>query len=742
MPREAPPSAAGAVRPLPALGPSPRAGRSWLHAPLLALGALAVALLICSFAIHKLDSVDFWWQLRLGKYITELHEVPTTDIFTYTAKGKPYVDSHWLFQMALWLVYRWGGIDGVILAVAAAALATWLVVAATAWRRDAYGVLLAALAVGAVAASERYVPRPDLVSVLFLAIAHGLVRRYRDTGSAAVYVLPVLGLVWVNAHGLWILGPIVIAAYVVGDAVAHRAPVPAGWRERAMPAQRVRVLALVGVATVAAAFVTPQPLKQALYPVTLFREIQEAGNWVEVAVTELAAPLAEPHWATATWAFVVLGAAFVLGVLANWRRLDLSEAAVGLMFAYVALTARRNIALFAVVAVPIVVRLWADRPRARAPAPARGRTPGLGQPVLAALAAGLALGVAWAAATNRLARRDGTLRRFGLGLHETLHPGGLGDAIAAIQPPGRIWNSTGLGGYLEWRFWPERETFIDGRWEIYGEDFLRAYTRSLNDFDAWQRMADQYGINTVVIMHRRPYYATLMRSLNWSRDWTPLHIDAAAVMFVRRESVPIQFIRRNRVRFDRTPVPTQPRTGTVVGWEDRYQGRPRFAGLETWLDRWPPRPADPLEALLLGNLFFNAGEDGRAAEQFATVVRQRPRDFTANLSLGFLRAEHGDLEGALRLYHTAAAARPWEPDGWRRVGATALALGYVTEAQQAYGRLARLQPDDPDAWTGLARAALAAGDRAAARRHLDTLRRVAPHAPGVAALERALAGPA
>lgn len=645
-PAPPPISAAAGTRSVTARADAPASSTLDARTYLAPVGAAALALLTCAFALHQLESFDFWWQLRVGQYITELRQVPTTDPFSSTAQGNPYIDSHWLFQVVLWRVYLAGGINGVILAVAGVAVLTWGVVAGTVRRADAWGITLLALALGIVAASERYQPRPDLPTLLFLALTHLLVLRYRGGGGRAYLLLPVVHLAWVNSHGLWILGPIVVGAYGLGDWLLPKLPVPAGWTAHAMPPERCRRLGLVLLAMLPLTFVTPQPVPQALYPFTLFREIQGAGDWVAQSVTELGAPLADPHWSAATVAFVALACVVLAGCVRFARRLDPVAVVLTLAFAYLALTARRNMALFAVVAVPCVARMPGDLLRLRADRLQVG---------VAVLAIVLSVGVAFGAATNALAARDRSLTRFGLGLLHTSYPGRVGDFLVATHAPGPVWNTPGLGGYLLWRFWPERAVFVDGRWEVYGQEFMQLYGQTIRSPDAWEHVAQRFHVQAAVILHRQPDYIPLLRHLYAAPDWVLCYADPVAALFVRRTAETAAYVAAHGMRLRAAALPTPLPDEHIVVWEDRYRDRPHLTAVQAALARWPIRRPDASGTALLANLCFVLEEDAAAAALFAATLEADPNNYAAHVSLGYLAEQRGDTAAARA--HAAAAAR-------------------------------------------------------------------------------------
>ena len=74
------------------------------------------------------SSRDFGYHLATGRWILEHRSWPTVDSFTYTLSGRPYIDMHGLFQIALALAYR-GGMIGIGLLRVAFALATFAITA-------------------------------------------------------------------------------------------------------------------------------------------------------------------------------------------------------------------------------------------------------------------------------------------------------------------------------------------------------------------------------------------------------------------------------------------------------------------------------------------------------------------------------------------------------------------------------------------------------------------------------------
>jgi len=59
----------------------------WLRISLVAI-ALAYAFLA---GLHTVADFDLGWQLATGRYILQHHLIPSTEVFSYTAHGNPWL---------------------------------------------------------------------------------------------------------------------------------------------------------------------------------------------------------------------------------------------------------------------------------------------------------------------------------------------------------------------------------------------------------------------------------------------------------------------------------------------------------------------------------------------------------------------------------------------------------------------------------------------------------------------------
>jgi hypothetical protein len=91
---------------------------------------------------------------------------------------------------------------------------------------------------------------------------------------------------------------------------------------------------------------------------------------------------------------------------------------------------------------------------------------------------------------------------------------------------GPIFNSYNWGGYLIW-FLPDEAVFVDGRTDLYGDEFLRQYLDTARGGDDWRDTFDEYNIQLVMVEAQ----SGLARQLAGKTDWSLAYEDDMAVIY-------------------------------------------------------------------------------------------------------------------------------------------------------------------------------------------------------------------
>src|SRR5256886_16963053 len=70
-----------------------------LSARTLLLGGVMVVIL--SLFIGAEQDPDFWWHLRIGRWMVDNGQLPSSDIFTFTAAGHVWTDPEYLTEVPM-----------------------------------------------------------------------------------------------------------------------------------------------------------------------------------------------------------------------------------------------------------------------------------------------------------------------------------------------------------------------------------------------------------------------------------------------------------------------------------------------------------------------------------------------------------------------------------------------------------------------------------------------------------------
>ncbi len=689
--------------------------------------ALALTILLtASFCLTQLAEVDLHWHLLAGERILDEGRVPRVDSFTFTSAGRPWVDLHWLFQLVVAGVRRAAGERGLDLLKIALVTGGFALATLAALRRSgaAGAAPLALLAV--VASQERFALRPEAASFLLMGALLLCLQEGRSR-PRALWALPPLLALWANLHALYAAGLAALLLATGGDLVEGL------WRRRygggrgPWPAPNVRGPVLVAGLSVIATLLTPYGLATWALPRRLLFERIGADNLYHRSIAEFQPPLGGYGPTASTRAFALLALVAVLALAAGFRRARLSDLLLAGAFLGLALLARRNIPLFALVALPVVTPaadsalgdLAARLTRRHAAAGRIARR--LAAPALLLLVAGAALVLLAQVWGNRFYERDGTQRYFGTGEAPGFYPVGAAGFIRERRLPGEAIHGMTIGGYLAWRWFPERRVFIDGRLEVHDPALYAHYLRLQQDPRAFEETARRYGADLVVWSLRdSPEAAPLLRYLGGDHGWRPVFIDLAAAVFARRgvealDRLPavdpgdpllaerigrqVEEAEQAATRADPAPVLLRrflPRREVPVADVNAALffgviGRPRTA--ETFFRRALAKaPENPVLHYDLGLAVAADGHDEEARRYFEEALRRDPAFAPARSALALARLRAGDADGALDEWRLAERSAPLDPLSLEARAGILSRRGRIDEALEDLRRAVRADP--------------------------------------------------
>ena len=455
---------------------------------------------------------DFWWHLRIGRWMVDHGKLPSTDIFTFTVPTHAWTDHEYLTEIVMWLVYRVAGSAGLSIAFG---LLTW----AGFWiiyrqvRRQPWVIVGVGLAIGAIAGSPIWGPRAQMITFFLSCLELYWLQGYLSGRSRAIQWFPLVMVLWANLHGGWVIGFAWLGVALVSELI--------GWAwDRENPAHRahVRLLAIITVFSILAVAATPHGLSLYPYPFQTQGSVAQQKLIVEWFSPDFHQVYLRPFEAMV----------FLLIIGFALRRPSIYELLLTLLGLGLALQSVRNVVLFVAVATPVLINsysaYWKELSKAR------GWKLGLPPRRVFAVVTAIVLVVIAGATALRIA--DSTSEAKQSSLDNSSYPIAAANWLAAHPEVGtRMYNQYGWGGYLAYRFYPDpnRRVFIFGEAALMGDALLNQYQDVQTLRTDWKQVLDQYQVDYVVYNRGE----ALANVLATQPEWTLAYQDSVAVIYIR-----------------------------------------------------------------------------------------------------------------------------------------------------------------------------------------------------------------
>ena len=466
--------------------------------PVMCMSALIAV--IFHYSVRGIDEPDIWWHLRDAHSLLHNHVFLRADTYSFTAAGSPWINFEWLSEVPYYLAFRSAGLQGILLVYF---LVLSLIYIAVYYRccdagadcKDAAIVTLGAICLGGVSMA----PRMLLFGWLSLMGLLLILDHFKKTGRG-LWLMPPLFLLWINLHGSWVFGFVVLGATIVAGLVGGEWGIIVAKR---WSASQLKQLLLWSAASVAILFLNPFGYRLVWYPFDLlFRQqnvMQYIEEWEPVNFGDGNGKLA-----------MILIFALLAKTLFSRRRWKLDEAMLTVFALWTALSHARFMFFAGLILAPVLapdLKLFPPYEREL-------DKPWLNAAIVVSVLAGMVY--FFPSQSELWTKVNNTYPQAALQFMERQHL------------HGRIFNRYGWGGYMEWSA-PDLQPGIDGRADIFVYkgifiDFLNAMAVR-EPFEIF----DKYKIDYVLVQPKQP----ITYVLEHSPDWHVIYSDKIAELFAR-----------------------------------------------------------------------------------------------------------------------------------------------------------------------------------------------------------------
>ncbi|MGP0099096.1 MAG: hypothetical protein ACLPHI_18805 [Terriglobales bacterium] len=662
--------------------------------------------------LHTVADEDMGWQLATGRYVVQHHQIPSTDVLSFTSAGKPWVYPPFA-GVLFYLTYCAFGYAGLSWFCALACLA---VVAYLVRRRDLGSAVLAMLAVQSIAA--RTAPRADLFSTVFFALFLGELWGYQRGKPSRPWLLPVVMLFWVNLHPGFIAGLAAIGAYLLTEAANFL------FAERRQDVRlRLRRIWPWLVACFAVTLVNPWGPKIYLASLTLsgvaappegrLNSNSFIGEFQGVPVSRsLLYQLVDVRHMESGLTWLLLVAVILVGLF-FWKRQP-GGAFITLGALYLGLAHARYMALFVITITTLGGALLSEifiifsNSRMSSTAEARQEsgkeveetTRGRGRisEGIATLFTLVLCGVALLHIVDFVSSRTYVVFnadwRFGAG-ESSWFPERAAAFIRREQLPGNIFEEYALGGYAAFSLGPEYPDFIDGRGDRLSPDLvaeqLKLYVEG-PDSQLWRIEADRWNLNVLLVATSGFRGLQKMDPFSFcqSATWRPVYMDDVSLVFLRNTPQNRPWIDRLQIDCWTLPLAPPAAASRPVLYDFYLNSGALLLALQR--DRESERslrsasalyPESPSVHLLLASLFQRERSYSEAEQQYRASIALNENG-GALYSLGLLYATEGRNLEAAQAIEQAARESTKPLNMYMTLGKLQIALNHPEQALVAF----------------------------------------------------------
>lgn len=444
---------------------------------------------------------DIGWHLRNAQHQIDHHAFLRQDIYSFTTRGKPWMDDEWLAEIPYYLAWKALGPRGIFLLsyLLITGILLGIFALAAMRSRNVKSAFLVSLA-AAVLATVSYGPRTLLFGWLFLVVELAILYSF-ERGRNALWALPPLFLFWINAHGSWMIGFVLLVVFATSGLVEGE------WgliEARRWNSRQLRSLALVIGLTAAVLFINPYGWRLVEYPFDMaFHQKLNIANVMEWRSVDF-------HSLRGKFALFVLLAGLLVQLVRRrrWRLYDVGLLLLGI---YSGFTYSRFLFLAAILVIPL---LAPDLDGWLLPYAAVRDKPWLNASIMLLCLAAIEIKFP---TSQRLAHA-----------WSARYPSQARTYLQQFHPEGNVLNDYLWGGYLIWNV-RQIPVFVDSRVDVFERNGVFKDSLDVANLDGSLAILDKYCIRYVLYAKDAP----LSYLLSHTPGWRIKYEDPATVLFER-----------------------------------------------------------------------------------------------------------------------------------------------------------------------------------------------------------------
>ncbi len=630
--------------------------------------AISVFILIVALSVFKIVDFDTMHKLASGRLIFESGIVRDCP-FNYTKEDcQPMFMVQWLFHFLAFTIYYIAGWDGLVLTQSLIIISLFLIIfiyniQSGASLTSSSVILLASVLV----AMERFMLRADLLAILLAVLFFIVLKNYQNNNKN--YLLAGLILIqisWANIHGSFPIAFFIILSFLAPNILEKLWQIIYLKKQVSVFDKNTKKIAILFLILVLVSFINPYGYHSFIGVFSfligygpILRNIKEFMPTFQPTNFEY----------LTVKVFKILFSATLLITAFNFKKIKLRDLFLLIGFLYLAITSIRNIALFAVFAA-LILPAYLDNIFLFIKNKTENKKlwPVFYKNALLLIMIIFIIYTNWMTyqtVTNRFYYQEQLLRRFGFGVSEITYPHNAANFIKQSNISGNMFNNFSLGGFLHWKLFPERKTFIDNH--TWTKEWYSYYLQIINGSVPINDVIDRYDINYFILTHFTEDTHLLSRALYSDPHWILVYFDEVAVIFIKAKPDNMDIISRFAINLEEKEY--NPDTLTLknpANFSWGYASRGIFLANKGLIDQAlyqykkavevNPRNYSAYNNMGLAN--YNLENYLIAEEAYLSSLKIRPDFAHTNYNLAMLYHKIGREDDALKKYKKTLKINP------------------------------------------------------------------------------------
>lgn len=455
-----------------------------------------IPLLILYILINPPLDPDMFWHLKAGETMFETKEILLKDVFSHTKLNQPWVNAFWLSDLFLYWLYKAGGFPFLITTLGLIGIAIFYPIFIR--TKGNYFVKSLIILLAALCVSPQWTARPQIFSFLLFAFLNFWLDEWMNNKKKVIFFIPFLFIVWANIHGGFIWGILLLFAAIASKFIEIFTK---SIESRHQKIREFLIILFCSITSSLVILINPNGIKIWKLPFNQLNiSLPIIEEWHSPDFHQL---INQP------FLWMVLIFIFFLGI--KPRKLTYFVVIKLIGFLYLAFLSQRNIPIAILTMTPLLMEIISDMPF-------------LNKQTTSTTSSSLS--------ENKKTKKIKLLFEiFNLGIIsitlglvafrvnlqtsseqiKSRYPVKAVSWLKSNSPDGNILNSYNSGGFLIWSL-PRYPVFIDGRADLYGEEFINDWWSIVEGRENAISLLNKYDVNIVLLEPDWPINDILIRS--------------------------------------------------------------------------------------------------------------------------------------------------------------------------------------------------------------------------------------